>query len=173
MDILRALSVNNPWGWALCANLPDGKPFKSGENRTSRLGAPNVSKIVLIQVGLKKPNPSIVEEVERLADAFGIKMPKWAGEKRKEIGAVVGAVIFKADLAPSEVTDPYDQIWLTPPPVEGPDRRRFWAVHSSVLFPTPIPCKGSVRPLLFKVPPDVDAKARWMLASMRKGLVTP
>ena len=94
MDTLRALSVNNPWGWALCANLPDGKPFKSGENRTSRLGAPNVSKIVLIQVGLKKPNPAIVEE-------------------------------------------------------------------------------GSVRPLLFKVPHDVDAKARWMLASMRKGLVLP
>lgn len=173
MDLFRALSVNNPWGWALCASLPDGKPFKAGENRTSRLGAPNVGKVVLIQVGLKKPAPAAVEEVRALADAFGVKMPKWAGETRKQIGAVVGAVIFKADISPSEATDPYDQIWLTPPPVEGPDRRRFWAVGSSVLFPTPIPCKGSVRPLLFKVPPEVDAQARWMLASMQKGLQSP
>ena len=173
MDPFRALSVNNPWAWALCASLPDGDPFKSGENRTSRLGAGNIGKVVLIQAGLKKPDRDAVETVASLALAFGVKMPAWASEKRKEIGAVVGAVVFKADLAPSEVTDPYDQFWLTPPPLLGPDKRRFWAVHSSVLFPTPIPCKGSVRPLLFKVPDEVDAKARWMLASMRKGLVLP
>lgn len=168
--LLRALSVNNPWGWALCASLPEGDPFKSGENRTSGLGEANIGTVVLIQVGLKKPDRAVVEDLKSMAAAFEVPMPKWAGEARKEIGAVVGAVIFKADLAASEVTNPYDKIWLTPPPETGPDKRRFWAVRSSVIFPMPIPCKGKVRPLLFTVPPDVDAAARQQLALVARGL---
>lgn len=174
---LRALSVNNPWGWALCAHLPNGEPFKTGENRTSALGAANIGIWTLIQVGLAKPDPAAVEDMKNLADAFDVRMPDWATKAAqwktidgKRIGAVVGAVRFKADVPATEITNAYDKIWVTPPPSQGPDRRRVWVVEESVLLPTPIVCKGSVRPLLFTVPHEVEMMARWALTAMGRKL---
>lgn len=156
---MRAVSVWNPWAWALCASLPNGKPFKRGENRTSPLGVKNIGEWILIHTGLKRPDPTTCDDLRDMAEAFGVSMPAWATARRREIGCIVGAVKFTADVPAASVTDPYDALWVTPPPETGPDRRRFWIVGQSVLFGVHPRCKGSVRPLLFKVPDDVEADA--------------
>jgi hypothetical protein len=134
---MRALSVWNPWAWALVAGI---KPY---ENRSWLLPSALRGKRVLIHCGLHKPTDEEVAQVEWAAGELGVPMPVWA---RKPVGGLVGSLIFDGDLEAQDA----DNLWATGP--------RCWRVQpgSAVCFKAAIPCKGLQG--FFTPPPEVLAR---------------
>lgn len=128
---MKALSVWNPWAWALVAGL------KTYENRDWALPAWIRGKRVLIHSGQHKPSSGDVDQVEWAATLAGVEMPAWA---LRPVGGFVGSLVFDGDRSPEEAGD----LWATGP--------RCWHVApgSAVLFRAAIPCPGGRR--FFEVP---------------------
>jgi hypothetical protein len=173
---LKALSVWNPWAWALVTRVPlrGGAPLKTGENRgevkedgrrTGALWQSQVGVWTLIQTGLRKPDPEDVEGVREMAGSLFVEMPDWATKASaavkdgRKIGSIVGAVLFTEAVRPDEVEDGYDKIWV------NDDAGYFWRVGACVSFDRHIPCKGQQAPLFFDVPDDVHMLAQADLRS--------
>lgn len=159
---IRALSVWNPWAWALVTARPNGRPLKPGENRVTPLWTTMIDKWVLIQVGLHKPDLDQVEAVRQIAEREGVVMPSWASapslltQNGRKIGAIVGAVRFVKDCDPDDVQDHggYAGQWVSD------DATHWWAVGECVAFDRHLPCKGQQAPLFFDVrDQDVHAQA--------------
>lgn len=162
----KALSVQNPWGWALVTKRPGGGPLKPVENRTTPLGSRNVGTWVLIHVG-HSHKPEMSNSLRHLLRRVGVNPPEWATTRFKKRGAIVGAVLFEADVHPEIAeADPYTSLWVTPR-TETPDRRRCWMVKDCVAFEQHILSKGTQAPLIWTPSPDIHAEAA---EAMRKVL---
>jgi len=167
----KALSVHNPWGWALVTKRPGGGPLKPVENRTTPLGAKNVGTWVLIHVG-HSHRPEMSRRLRYQLEQIGVEPPEWATTRFKKRGAIVGAVLFEADVTPQEAEkDPYARLWVTPQ-TGTPDRRRCWMVKDCVAFGHHIPSKGTQAPLIWTPSPDVHAEAAAEMGKLVDGLST-
>lgn len=157
----KALSVRNPWGWALVTKRPSGQPLKPVENRRTPLGDKHRGTWVLVHVPHShKPDPDVVSMLRVMTRDIGVEMPDWAGVGFEKIGAIVGAVRFTADARPQYAEqDPYARLWVTPR-TETPDRRRCWMVSDCVAFDRHIPSKGTRAPLIWEPSPEVHMLAR-------------
>jgi hypothetical protein len=155
---MLALSVSNPWAWALVTRHKNGLPFKPGENRITPLWTKQANQWTLIQVGLHKPDPMQVAAVRSIAEAEGIAMPTWAAyastakQAGKPIGVIIGAVRFVGDRDPDDVHG-YAAQWVS----DG--ATHFWEVGDCVMFDHYLPCKGRQAPLFFEVPEEVNRRA--------------
>lgn len=134
---MRAISIWNPWAWALVAGI---KPY---ENRSWLLPSAVRGKRVLIHCGLHKPTEDERAQVEQAARELGVAMPEWAG---RPVGGLVGSLIFDRDFEAQDA----DNLWATGP--------RCWRVQqgSAVMLRAAIPCRGMQG--FFTPPPDVLAR---------------
>jgi hypothetical protein len=172
MTELRALSVWNPWAWALVTTVPmrGGQPLKTLENRghvkegqrgkerTGKLWESQRDVWTLIHTGLHKPDPEDVEGVESMANSLLVDMPDWARKAStatingKSVGAIVGAVVFTGCVRPEDVPDGYDRIWVN-------DAAGYcWLVGKAMAFERHIPCVGGRG--FFVLPPEAGMLAR-------------
>lgn len=178
MGDLRALSVWNPWAWALTTHVEVRRgPLKTLENRgrfyedpkrpgrwkrTGQLWRSQKGAWTLIHTGLRTPDEKAVRGVEALARTQFHGMPEWAKHASrsrdangKRIGSIVGAVVFRESVVPEEVPDGYDRIWV------NEYAGYCWMVDRAVSFDEHIPCAGFQG--FFHPPPEVQAKAREQL----------
>lgn len=173
----KALSVWNPWAWALVTPVPllGGRALKTLENRgqvkvgqggyvrTGQLWESQRDVWTLIHTGLHKPNPEDVESVETMAASLLVEMPDWARSASKatsngkRVGALVGAVVFTGSVKPKDVPDGYDRIWV------NDDAGYCWLVGKAVAFDRHIPCQGHQG--FFFLPPEAHMLAQ---AEMRR-----
>lgn len=133
---MRAISVWNPWAWALVAG------YKTVENRDWHLPAAFKGRRVLIHCGKHNPTVEELATIDEWAEEHEIVVPAWA---RRPVGGIVGSLVFEGDLAVHEV-------------LHGPEwafGERCWAVRpgSAVMFQAAIPCPGALG--FFRVPDDI------------------
>jgi hypothetical protein len=138
---MKAISVWNPWAWALVAG------HKTVENRDWKLPRAFIGERVLVHCGKRKPILGDVDMVADWARMNGHTMPEWA---RRAVGGLVGSLVFEADLTVVEVS-------------RGPEwafGERCWAVRpgSPVMFRAAIPCKGALG--FFGVGEDIERRVQ-------------
>lgn len=112
---MPALSIRQPWAWAICAR------HKDVENRswkTSHRGP------FAIHAGSARPAAT---DVESIRETFGISVPS---------NLTRGALIGVASLV--DVIDNSRSLWAE-------DGQFHWMLADAELWATPIPCRGQLR----------------------------
>jgi hypothetical protein len=131
---VKALSVWNPWAWALVEGI------KRHENRTWPLPRWIRGQRILIHCGQHKPTGEELAQIDWAAGELGVEVPAWA---RRPVGGFVGSLVFDDDVTAEQAGDLF---------ATGP---RCWQVQrgSAVMFRAAIPSQGAQG--FFNVPAGV------------------
>jgi hypothetical protein len=121
LRITRALTLHQPWAWAVAAG------HKDVENRTWNT---NHRGWLAIHAGREWGDAAAVAHCAQLLGAAGVTLPP----KTHLVRSAIVAVVFVEDCLPPDT--PLASPWAQP-------RCYHWTLRGAVLLPTPVMCPGS------------------------------